>query len=233
MWCSWQGPRLLLGKRTSAGRRAKCRAVGLVGCITLVIKRVVWGESGKPPSPQPHWAIRRRGSEPVCVDAPGRRAGAQRAAARSICPARASVPRAPDLQSVTLPAERLPRKRTPPAPPIQSVNAKWSKLTRRQSPWLQVGEAPYSLHSPASMQPRGASFRRACMQKSRPLDHRNYPIDIARGPVGAGSPSNASLTRRSRPFVRAAPPSPATAPAADRRSLSGAFTPPDPRPPGL
>lgn len=76
-------------------------------------------------------------------------AGGPRAAARSICPARAGVPPAPDLQSVTLSAERRPRKSAPPAPPIESVNAKWSKLTRRQSPRLRVGEAPYSLHSPA------------------------------------------------------------------------------------
>lgn len=108
--------------------------------------------------------------------------------ARSICAARASIPPAPDLQSVTLSAERRPRKGAPPAPPIQSVNAKWSKLTRRQSPRLRVGEAPYSLHSPASMQPRGAPFRRACMQKSRPLDHRNYPIDMAQGPRGGREP---------------------------------------------
>lgn len=115
----------------------------------------------------------------ACVDAPPRRAGS----ARSIC-----APRAPDLQSVAPAAERRPRKSAPPAPPIQSVNAKWSKLTRRQPPWLQVGEAPYSLHRPASMQPRGAPFRRACMQKSRPLDHRDYPIDIARGPRGGREP---------------------------------------------
>ena len=128
--------------------------------------------------------IRWSGSEPVCVDARG--AGVRGSAARSICQ---DVPPAPDLQSVTLSAERLPpRKRAPPAPPIQGVNAKWSKRTGRQSPRLQVGEAPYSLHSPASMQPPGAPFRRACMQKSRPLDHRNYPIDIARGLCGGPEP---------------------------------------------
>lgn len=128
-------------------------------------------------------------SEPVRVDTPVRGAGVPGAArSGSICPARASVPPAADLQSVTLSAERRPRQRTPPAPPIQSVNAKWSKLTRRQSLRLRVGEAPYSLHSPASMQPPGAPFRRACMQKSRPLDHRNYPIDIAQGPRGAREP---------------------------------------------
>lgn len=38
------------------------------------------------------------------------------------------------------------------------------------------------------MQPPGAPFRRACMQKSRPLDHRNYPIDIAQGPRGGREP---------------------------------------------
>lgn len=86
---------------------------------------------------------------PLRVDARGLGAGVPRLAARSICPARARVPPAPDLQSVTLPAERRPWKSAPPAPPIESVNAKWSKLTRRQSPRLQVGEAPYSLHSPA------------------------------------------------------------------------------------
>lgn len=56
--CSWQGPRLRLGKRTSAGRRAKRRAVGLLGCTTLVIKRAVWGKSGKPPCPRRRGAMR-------------------------------------------------------------------------------------------------------------------------------------------------------------------------------
>lgn len=161
------------------------------------------------------------------------RGGGQPRGPRSIWPARASVPPAPDLQSVTLSAERRLRKRAPPAPPIQSVNAKWSKLTRRQSPWLRVGEAPYSLHSPASMQPRGAPFRRARMQKSRPLDHRNYPIDIARGPRGGPEPIKRVSNEALRALCARRAPLAAAAPAADRRSLSGAFTPPDPRPPGL
>ena len=43
--CSRQGPSPLLGTRTSAGRGAKCWAVGLVGRITLVIKReAIWGQ---------------------------------------------------------------------------------------------------------------------------------------------------------------------------------------------
>lgn len=193
MWCSWQGPRLLMGKRTSGWRGAKCRAVGLAGCITLVIKGAVFGKSGNPPFRSRIRRFAAANHTPARAAAGLRRpARAQGwgpgSAERSICRERACIPPAPDLQSVTLSAERRPRKRAPPAPPIQSVNAKWSKLTRRQSPRLQVGEAPYSLHSRASMQPRGAPFRRACMQKSRPLDHRNYPIDIARGPRGGREP---------------------------------------------
>lgn len=164
------GPRLLLGTRTSAGNQAKRRAVGLAGCIPLVIKRVGF-----------FWGGRREWKTTLLPSRIGRFTAAnhtqrrvrarlrRRAWARPrgpSAPARASVPPAPDLQSVTLCAERRPRKGTPPAPPIQSVNAKWSKLTRRQSRWLQVGEAPYSLHSPASMQPRGASFRRPACKRA-------------------------------------------------------------------
>lgn len=59
-----------------------------------------------------------------------------------------------------------------------------SKLTRSQARWLRVGEAPRSLHGRASMPPPGAPFSRARMQKSGPLDHHDYPIDMARGPPG-------------------------------------------------
>lgn len=106
--------------------------------------------------------------------------------------------------------------------PIQRLNAQGSELTRRQPPRLRVGEAPHSLHRPASMQPPGVPFSEAACKRARPLDHRNYPIDTARGPRGAPSPSNAPLTRRSGPFVRAPPP----APAARFQSAH----PPDPRP---
>lgn len=38
-----------MGKRTSAGTRAKRWAVGLVACVTLVIKgEQLWGKNGKP-----------------------------------------------------------------------------------------------------------------------------------------------------------------------------------------
>lgn len=46
------------------------------------------------------------------------------------------------------------------------------------------------------------------MQKSRPLDHRNYPIDIARGPRGGREPIKRVSNEALRAFVRAAPPRP-------------------------
>lgn len=107
--------------------------------------------------------------------------------------------------------------------PIQSLNAQGSELTRRQPPRLRVGEAPHSLHRPASMQPPGVPFSKAACKRARPLDHRNYPIDTARGPRGAPSPSNAPLTRRSGALCARAAPS-------ARRSLSERSPPltPDP-----
>lgn len=93
--------------------------------------------------------------------------------------------------------------------PIQRLNALGSELTRRQPPRLRVGEAPHSLHRPASMQPPGVPFSEAACKRARPLDHRNYPIDTAQGPRGAPSPSNAPLTRRSGgPLCARRPPRP-------------------------
>lgn len=72
--------------------------------------------------------------------------------------------------------------------PIQRLNAQGSELTRRQPPRLRVGEAPHSLHRPASMQPPGVPFSEAACKRARPLDHRNYPIDTARGPPWGTEP---------------------------------------------
>ena len=58
-------------------------------------------------------------------------------------------------------------------------------------------------------------------------------IDIAQGPRGGREPIKRVSNEALRALCAPAPPSPAAAPAADRRSLSGAFTPRDPRPPGL
>lgn len=72
------------------------------------------------------------------------------------------------------------------------------------------------------------------MQKSRPLDHRNYPIDIARGPRGGREPIKRVSNEALRASVRAAP-----RPLARRRPGRRQAAPfrriqrPDPRPPGL
>lgn len=155
--CPSAGPSPLPGSTEVSWTGAKCWAVGLVEHTALVIKKNSFGangisiflgrtgraEAGGPQGSRSEWA-----GDPK----PGRRARGS-----TQWPRRGPISAATTTSIChSLPAERRPRRRGASRPPIEGMNAKWSKLTRRQAPRLPVGEAPYSLHDPASMPPPGA-----------------------------------------------------------------------------
>lgn len=231
--CSW-GSAQVPGHEPSARTWAKCWAVGLVEHTALVIKREqLWGANGISIFPGPHWESRSWGAL--------RGARSEWAEETRLDAGRGSAqwPHAVHLrrQPLTSNLSLSPLKGGRGEGRLQS--AYWERECKVVQVDPPPGSAAPSRRGTLQFTQPGlnAASRRpiqgACMQKSRPLDHRNYPIDIAQGPRGGREPIKRVSNEALRALCAPAPPSPAAAPAADRRSLSGAFTLRDPRPPGL